>query len=143
MRKIAPLVSICRDIWKFFWVPRNFEFNPANGIFWQKCKFPAFQKMLFLEVCCRKLTLSKIGVMYMSYIIENKSNKLKIAFPNIFLLISADPSDLFHIKKIIFPKKSISFWSKICSTVDEKKKKTNEKFFALISWLFIRSSSYW
>ena len=63
------------DIWKFFWVLRNFEFKPANGIFWQKCKFPAFQKVLFLGVWCRKLSLNKIGVMDMSYIIENKSNR--------------------------------------------------------------------
>ena len=32
------------DIWKFYWVLRNFEFKPANEIFLQKGKFPAFQK---------------------------------------------------------------------------------------------------
>ena len=90
------------DTWKFFWVLRNFEFKPANGIFWQKCKFPAFQKVLFLGVWCRKLTLRKIGVMDMSYIIDNKSNRLYTTFPNIFLLISADPADLSHIQKKSF-----------------------------------------
>ena len=35
----------------------------------------------------------------MSYIIENKSNRLKTTFPNIFILISADPVDLSHIQK--------------------------------------------
>ena len=53
--------------------------------------------------------------MDMSYIIENKSKRLKTTFPNIFSLISADPADLSYIKKIIFPKKSMSFRSKICS----------------------------
>ena len=40
------------------------------------------------------MSLNKIGVMDMSYIIENKSNRLKTTFPNIFSLLSADPADL-------------------------------------------------
>ena len=103
------------DIWEFFWVLRNFEFKPANGIFWQKCKFPAFQKVLFLEVWCRKLTLSKIGVMDMSYIMDSGQNRLYTTFPNIFSLISADPADLSHIQKNHFSKKIMIFWSKMCS----------------------------
>ena len=93
------------DIWEFFWVLRNFEFKPANGIFWQKCKFPAFQKVLFLEVWCRKLTLSKIGVMDMSYIMDSGQNRLYTTFPNIFSLISADLADLSHIQKNLFHEK--------------------------------------
>jgi hypothetical protein len=36
---------------------------------------------------------------------KKKSNRLQTTVPNIFSLISADPADLFHIKKIIFSKK--------------------------------------
>ena len=42
--------------------------------------------------------------MDMSYIIENKSNRLKTTFPNIFALLAADPIDLSYIQKIIFQK---------------------------------------
>ena len=94
------------DIWRIFWVPRNFEFKPANGIFPQKGKFPTFQKVLFLGVWCRKLSLNKIGVMDMSYIMDSGQNRLYTTFPNIFSLLSADPADLSTIqqKKIIFLK---------------------------------------
>ena len=48
--------------------------------------------------------------MDMSYIIENKSNRLKTTFPKIFSLMSADPADLSkNQKKIIFPKKKDNF----------------------------------
>ena len=87
------------DIWEFYWVLRNFEFKPANEIFWQKGKFPAFQKVLFLGVSCRKLSLNKIGVMNMSYIMDSGQNRLYTTFPNIFLLLSADPADLSYIQK--------------------------------------------
>ena len=100
------------DIWKFFWVLRNFEFKPANGIFWQKCKFPAFQKVLFLEVWCRKLTLSKIGVMDMSYIMDSGQNRLYTTFPNIFSLLSADPADLSYIQKKSFFQKNPWFFDR-------------------------------
>ena len=103
------------DIWEFYWVLRNFEFWPANGIFSQKSKFAFFQKVLFWGVWCRKLSLSKIGVMDMSYIIENKSNRLKTTFPNIFSLISADPADLSKNQKNHFSKKNHDFWIKMCS----------------------------
>ena len=33
---------------EIFWVPRNFEFQPTNGIFPQKGEFSTFQKVLFL-----------------------------------------------------------------------------------------------
>ena len=87
------------DIWKFFWVLRNFGFNPTNGIFSQKGKFPFFQKVLFLRVWCRKLSLNKIGVTDMSYIMDSGSNRLYTTFPNIFSLISADPADLSKNQK--------------------------------------------
>ena len=54
--------------------------------------------------------------MDMSYIIENKSNRLKTTFPNIFSLISADPADLSkNQKKSFFQKKITNFGSKMCS----------------------------
>ncbi len=103
------------DTLKFYWVLRNFEFKPANGIFPQKCKFPTFRKVLFLGVWCRKLSLNKIGVMDVSYIMDSGLNRLYTTFPNIFSLISADPADLSHNQKIIFLKKMRIFGSKICS----------------------------
>ena len=98
------------DIWEFYWVLRNFEFKPANEIFWQRGKFPAFQKVLFLEVWCRKLSLSKIGVMDMSYIMDSGQNRLYTTFPNIFSLLSADPADLSYIQKNHFSKKKSWFF---------------------------------
>ena len=98
-----------------YWLPlRSFigyseisNFDPQTEYFHKKVNFHFFQKVLFLGVWCRKLSLNKIGVMDMSYIIENKSNRLKTTFPNIFLLLSADPADLSkNQKKIIFPKKT-------------------------------------
>jgi len=62
-------------------------------------EFPTFQKVLFLGVWCRRLSLTKMDVMDMSYIMENKSNRLKTTFPNIFSLMSADPADLPLIRK--------------------------------------------
>ena len=98
------------DIWEFYWVPRNFEFKPANEIFPQKGKFPTFQKVLFLGVWCRKLSLNKIGVMDMSYIMDSGQNGLYTTFPNIFSLISADPADLSHNQKNHFFEKNAIFW---------------------------------
>ena len=54
--------------------------------------------------------------MDMFYIIENKSNRLKTTFPNIFSLISADPVDLSkNQKNHFFEKIAIFFESKMCS----------------------------
>ena len=103
------------DIYKFCWVLRNFDFKPANEIFLQKGKFPAFQKVLFLEVWCRKLSLSKIGVMDMSYIMDSGQNRLYTTFPNIFSLISADPADLSHIEKNHFCWRNPVFWDRKCA----------------------------
>ena len=103
------------DIWRFYWVLRNFEFKPANEIFLQKCKFPTFQKVLFLGVWCRKLSLNKIGVMDMPYIMDSGQNRLYTTFPNIFSSISADPADLSKNQKNHFSKKMTIFWSRICS----------------------------
>ena len=51
--------------------------------------------------------------MDMSYIIENKSNRLKTTFPNISSLISADPADLSkNQKKNHIYKKITIFWIK-------------------------------
>ena len=104
------------DIWEFYWVLRNFEFKPTNGIFSQKGEFPFFQKVPFFGVWCRKLSLNKIGVMDMSYIMDSGQNRLYTAFPNIFSLLSVDPADLFHIQKNHFSKKIHNFRSKIYST---------------------------
>ena len=78
----------------FFWVLRNFDFKPANEIFSEKCKLPISQKTCFLGVWPRKLSLSKIGVMDMSYIMDFADFWLYTTFPNFFLLISADSADL-------------------------------------------------
>ena len=56
-----------------------------------------------------------MDVMDMSNIMGNKSNRLKTTFPNIFLLLSADPADLSNIEKNHFLKKSHIFGSKMCS----------------------------
>ena len=47
-----------------------------------------------------KIEFEKIGVMDMSYIMDSGSNRLYTTFPNIVILISADPADLSHIQKI-------------------------------------------
>ena len=65
--------------------------------------------MLFLEVWCRKLSLNKIGVMDVSYIMDSGQNRLYTTFPNIFLLLSADPADLSKIQKNHFSKKIHNF----------------------------------
>ena len=103
------------DIYRFYWVLRNFEFKPANEIFPQKGKFLTSQKMLFFEVWCRTLSLNKIGVMDMSYIMDSGQNRLYTTFPNIFSLLSADPADLSYMQKNHFFQKSMIFRSKICS----------------------------
>ena len=61
------------------------------------------------------MTLSKIGVMNVSYIMESGQNGLCTAFPKIFLLMSADPADLSNNEKNHFLKKSHIFGSKMCS----------------------------
>ena len=100
----------------FCWVLRNFDFKPANEIFSKKGKMSFFQKTCFLGVWPRKLSLSKIGLMDMSYIMDFGLNGLYTTFPNFFLLISADSADLSKkIKIVIFWKKSPFFESKMCS----------------------------
>ena len=100
------------DILGFYWVLRNSEFKPANEIFLQKGKFPTFQKVPFLGVWCRKLSLNKIGVMDMSYIMDSGQNRLYTTFPNIFSLLSADSADLSKNQKNHFSKKNHDFWIK-------------------------------
>ena len=78
-------------------------------MFSQKGKFSTFQKVLFLGVWCRKLSLNKIGVMDMSYIMDSGQNRLYTTFPNIFSLLSADPADLSYIQKNHFSKKIHDF----------------------------------
>ena len=78
----------------FCWVLRNFDFKLANEIFSKKGKMSFFQKTCFLGVWPRKLSLSKIGLMDMSYIMDFGLNGLYTTFPNFFLLISADSADL-------------------------------------------------
>ena len=79
---------------KFCWVLRNFDFKPANEIFSKKGEMSFFQKTCFLGVWPRKLSLSKIGVMDMSYIMDFADFWLYTTFPNFFLLISAVPAEL-------------------------------------------------
>ena len=47
--------------------------------------------------------------MDMSYIMDSGQNRLYTTLPNIFLLISADPADLYHIQKNQFSKKIDDF----------------------------------
>ena len=96
-------IGCVADIWRFYWVLRNFEFKPTNEIFLQKGKFPTFQKVLFLGVWCRKLSLNKIGVMDMSYIMDSGQNRLYTTFPNIFHYYRPIRPIYQKIKKIIFP----------------------------------------
>ena len=65
--------------------------------------------MRFLGVWPRKLSLIKIGVMDMYYSMDFGQNWLYTTFPNILLLISADPADLSNMQKIIFMKNPY-FW---------------------------------
>ena len=69
-------------------------------------KFSTFQKVLFLGVWCRKLSLKKIGVMDMSYIVENNSNRLYTTFPNIFHHYQPIQPIYHTSKKIIFLKRT-------------------------------------
>ena len=47
--------------------------------------------------------------MNMSYIMDSGQNRLYTTFPNIFLLLSADPADLSYIQKNHFSKKIHDF----------------------------------
>ena len=94
----------------FCWVLRNFDFKPANEIFSEKCKSPISQKTCFLGVWPRKLSLSKIGVMDMSYIMDFADFWLYTTFPNFFLLISAVPAELSKNLKNHFFEKITLFW---------------------------------
>ena len=76
--------------------------NPQKEYFQKKGKISFFQKCVFWGVWPRKLSLNKIGVMDMSYIMDSGLNTQYTTFPNIFLLLSAD---LSTNKKIIFLKK--------------------------------------
>ena len=87
------------DIYNFCWVLRNFDFKPANEIFSKKGKFSISQKVCFLRVWHRKLTLSKIVVMDVSYIMDSGQNSQHTTFPNIFSLIWADPADSHIVKQ--------------------------------------------
>ena len=49
---------------------------------------------------CRKLSLNKIGVMDMSYIMDSGQNRLYKTSTNIFSLLSDVPDDLSKIQKI-------------------------------------------
>ena len=97
------------DIKQFYWVLRYFEFQPANEIFPQNGNLWTSQKMLFLEVWCRILSLNKIGVMDMSYIMDSGQIRLYTTFSNIFSLLSADLADLSKIQKSQFSKKIVIF----------------------------------
>ena len=68
--------------------------NTQTRYFQKKGKMSFFQKTCFLGVWPRKLSLSKIGLMDMSYIMDFGLNGLYTTFPNFFLLISADSADL-------------------------------------------------
>ena len=84
--------------------------NPQMRYFQKKYELPFFQKWWFWGVRPRKLSLNKIGVMDMSYIMDSGQNRLYTTFPNIFSLLSADPADLSYIQKNHFHEKIPYFW---------------------------------
>ena len=100
---------------KFCWVLRNFDFKPANEIFSKKGEMSFFQKTCFLGVWPRKLTLSKIGVMDMSYITDSGQighTQLSLTF---FINIGRSGRFIKKSKIVIFWKKSRFLESKMCS----------------------------
>ena len=98
------------DIEVFFGYPEISILNPQMRYFQKKCEIPFFQKWLFLGVWPRKLSLWKIGVMDMSYIMDSGSNSQYTTFSNIFSLISAKSADLSHNQKNHFFEKNAFFW---------------------------------
>ena len=99
------------DTEKFYWVLRNFEFYPTNGIFLQKDEFPTFQKVPFLGVWCRKLILSKIGVMDMFILWI----RIKICYAQLSLTFFIIICRFIKKSKSFLQKKITIFWSKMCS----------------------------
>eukprot|EP00493_Phyllostaurus_siculus_P020512 UN20837 len=65
----------------------------------KKANCQLFKKCYFWGEWCQKLSLSKIGVMDMSYIMDSVQNGFFITIRNFVSLISADPADLSNIKK--------------------------------------------
>ena len=61
------------------------------------------------------MSLNRIGVMDMSYIMDSGSNRLYTTFPDIFSLISADPADLSHNQKNHFFEKNAIFFDQKCA----------------------------
>ena len=86
--------------------------NPQTRYFQKKVKCRFFKKRVFLGVWRRKLSLSKIGLMDMSYIMDSGQNGLYTTFPNIFSLLSADSADLSKNQKNHFFEKIAIFWIK-------------------------------
>ena len=82
--------------------------NPQTEYFHKKVNFHFFKKC-YLRVWCRKLSLNKIGLMDMSYIMDSGQNRLYTTFTNIFGLLSAD---LSKNQKNHFSKKNHDFWIK-------------------------------
>ena len=87
------------DIMKFFGYSEISILNPQTRYFQKKGKFLSFQKVCFWRVWPQKLSLSKIGVIDMSYIMDSGLNTQYTTFPNIFSLISAESADLSHNQK--------------------------------------------
>ena len=85
--------------------------NPQTEYFQKKVK-SRFFKNAFFGVWPRKLSLSKIGVMDMSYIMDSGLNTQYTTFPNIFSLISAESADLSHNQKNHIFEKKCYFWIK-------------------------------
>ena len=83
--------------------------NPQTRYFQKKVKCRFFKKRVFWGIWRRKLSLSKIGLVDMSYIMDSGQNGSYTTFPNFFLLISADPADLSKNQKNYFSKKNDDF----------------------------------
>ena len=77
--------------------PRDFSGNVVDGV-------------LFLGVSCRKLSLNKIGVMNMSYIIDSGQNRLYTTFLNIFHYYRPVWRIYHTSKKNHFHEKITYFW---------------------------------
>ena len=100
----------------FFGYSKISNSNPQTEYFQKKGKISFFQKCVCWGVRPRKLSLSKIGVIDMSYIMDSGLNTQYTTFPNIFSLISAESADLStNQRNHIFEKKMAIFESKMCS----------------------------
>ena len=94
---------------KFFWVLRNFDFKPANGIFSQKCTFSIFQNCVFWGYDFENWVWAKL-VLWICPILWKSPKTVNTQFSLIFFHSYRPKRLIYHaIQKIIF-KKITYFW---------------------------------